>query len=104
MNTTREVDITTFEAVVNVYRTATEEIKRWTKIRDDCNKSLKEAVGEGVGVVKGVPAINVQRVSARRFDSKTFVDEFPELAEKYMTETTTFRLTIVDNDNDKDND
>lgn len=92
---TGEVDITTLSAVVNVYKNAVDEIKRWTKVRDDCNKSLKEAIGEGVGTVEGVPAINVQRIVGTRFDSKLFIDEFPELAEKYMTPTETVRLTIV---------
>lgn len=92
---TSEVDITTLSAVVNVYRNAVDEIKRWTKVRDDCNKSLKEAVGEGVGLVEGVPAINVQRIAGTRFDSKLFMDEFPELAQKYLIPTETFRLTMI---------
>lgn len=90
-----QTDISTLEAVVSVYKNALDEIKRWTKIRDDLNKTLKEAIGEGVGLVNGVPAINVQRVTGTRFDSKLFVDEFPELAEKYMMPTETVRLTVV---------
>lgn len=94
-----EVDLSELSEVVNVYRAACSEINKWTKIRDDLNKTIKGLMRDReIGLVNGVPAIRCQTITTTRFDSKQFREEFPELADKYMYETTTQRLSVINSE------
>lgn len=91
-----DIDLTDLSEVVNVYRAAVTEIKKWEKIRDDLNVTLKGVMaGADIGLVGGVPALRRTTVATSRFDAKLFRDEFPELADKYMIDGTYEKITLV---------
>lgn len=90
------IDLTEIKTVVNTYMAAVAEIGKWEKIKEDLGKTLKAVlVNHDVGAVDGVPALRLVRRRARRFDTKTFRDDHPELYDFYINEREELALTVV---------
>lgn len=88
--------MTTFDEIISAYRAALTEYARWKSVKEQLNGSLKDAMGDAsVGLVDDQPVIRKTVVHTRRFDSTLFVDEFPELADKYMIDLEYPKLTLV---------
>src|SRR4029079_16920555 len=61
-----EVDMSNFSEIVTVYKTATSEAAKWSRIRDDLKTSIKEAMGDAkLALVDGVPVLKKTIVEQR---------------------------------------
>lgn len=91
-----ELDMSNLREIVNVYRAASAEILRWTKVKNDLNGTIKGVMGDAeIGKVDGVPALRKTVIRTTRFDLAAFKEEFPDLADQYTVETTQVRLTVI---------
>lgn len=89
-------DLTPIATLVEEYRQAVTEKAKWDKKTRQLSPLLKEVIGEHeYGVVNGVNVLKRQVLIRSTFDIARFAEDFPDLAQRYMTEERQVRLTLV---------
>lgn len=84
---------------IEVYRYAKDNAAKWNETADEARAKITAHLDEHdaeIGTVDGQPAVKYTPVTTRRFDSKAFRHDHPEMAAHYITEQTTRRFTVVD--------
>lgn len=89
----------TLANIVAGYRNAKHAAAQWHETADafrvEITRHLDEHDAE-IGTIDGTPAVKYTPVTQRHLDSKALRRDHPELAERYMTEQTTRRFTVVE--------
>ncbi|MER7076610.1 hypothetical protein SAMN02982929_05329 [Saccharopolyspora kobensis] len=83
---------------VKVYRYAKDNAAKWTETAEAVREKLVEhlsGAGAQVGTIGGEPAIKYTPVVSRRLNTKAFRHDHPEIAERYTSEHTSYRFTLV---------
>lgn len=83
------------------YREACTNRDQWAQIADRAKQQITQQLERDaaeIGTVDGRPAVKWATVTTRRLDTKALKEKDPDLAARYVVETTSRRFTVLDAD------